>query len=109
MTKDDFAVLFKQAVNLAAGRDVFAGSWDIEFELHGAGHCKRYLDFEGSLDTLYINQMKFYRFIDLMVKKFDDERILFFCVASGHDPVEFQLTFDPKKLGPFKVLSTFDG
>lgn len=107
MTKDEFAELFKRAVKLAAGRDVFAETRRIEFEVHGAGYGKRYLDFTDSLDALYIDERKFYRFIDLMVKKFDEERILFFCVVSGHDPVDFQSTFDPNNFGPFKVLSTY--
>ena len=109
MTRDDFKVLFDQAIAKAIenakqklGRQI---PQDVQILLHGAGHSGDLLSRVDALDALYLGEDKFYLVIDVAVVAVSNQLTRVFVRASNHRPGSFEQTWnDPPGSGPFKQV-----
>jgi hypothetical protein len=110
MTKDEFRELYLQALNVAADSAEEALAQPIPrsflIELHGIGGSgsERLLTVEEALDALYLGNDRFYRIIDVAVKKLLPNNSVIFVRPSGHPPDKFEKTWYPGGKGPFKQI-----
>jgi hypothetical protein len=109
MTRDTFKTLFESALEVAAenadkklGRSV---PRVFEIEMHGLAPHARTLTKEHALDEVYIASDRFYRIIDLAVRRVSKDVTTVFMRVSGHSPGSFADTWNqPIGSGPFKQL-----
>ena len=108
MTRDDFRELFMRALERAAelaeqklSRSV---PRDFVIELHAPGFAGEVLTVEQALDQLFLGEDRFYRIIDVSLRKILPNAAQVFVRVSGHRPGAFAETFAPADLGPFKQL-----
>ena len=73
-------------------------------ELHGAGHAGDLMEFDQVLSCIYLGETRFYKIIDVAIRAVSATNTIAFVRASGHQPVEFERTWNPQELGPFKQL-----
>lgn len=108
MTKKQFGDLFERALNLAAGNAERQRGKPVPrtflIELHAPRSAGRVLSVEEALDHLYLGDDRFYRVIDVAVKQVSLRESVVFARVSGHTPAEFDKTWDPSGLGPFKQI-----
>jgi hypothetical protein len=110
MTKDEFRKLCVQALNAAAdnAEEMLASPVPRSFliELHGIGGAgsERLLGVDEALDALYLGEDRFYRIIDVAVKKLVPDKSVVFVRPSGHSPDTFEKTWCPSGCGPFKQV-----
>ena len=108
MTKNDFRVLFLQALNNAAdnAEAKFARPIPRSFviELHAPESSGRALSVDEALDHIYLGSDRFYRIIDVAIKELLPGKSVAFVRVSGHQSAEFSKTWDPSGLGPFKQI-----
>lgn len=109
MTKNEFLSLFENALELAAkNAETFLGyavPRTFEIEFHGLSSSSRLLSKESAFDKLYLGPDKFYRLIDISVRKISDQVCTVFLRISGHSPSAFDQTWNqPIGSGPFKQL-----
>jgi hypothetical protein len=108
MTKNEFRQLFLTALNSAAAnaeaRVANPISHSFVIELHAPGFVGRLVDVDEALDRLFLGSDRFYRIIDVAIKKLLPGQSIAFVRTSGHPPVEFSQTWDPSDLGPFKQI-----
>ena len=64
----------------------------------------RQFDVDEALDRLFLGSDRFYRIIDVTIKKLLPGQSIAFVRASGHPSADFSKTWDPSGLGPFKQI-----
>jgi hypothetical protein len=108
MTKIEFRRLFLQALEAAAesaearlGRSI-PRLFDIE--LHATGASDRTMSIDQALDHIYLGNDRFYRIIDVAIRRVLPRKSVAFVRVSGHPPGPFSQTWDPSDLGPFKQI-----
>jgi len=108
MTKDEFRRLFLQALNVAAdhaeARLERPLSRSFLIELHAPGASEEAVGVDRALTTLYLGKDRFYRIIDVAIRRRLPEKSVAFVRVSGHPPAPFSQTWDPSHLGPFKQI-----
>jgi hypothetical protein len=108
MTKDEFRKLFLRALNDAAenAEVKLARSIPRSFviELHAPESPGRTVSVDKALDQIYLGSDRFYRIIDIAIKKLLPGEAVAFVRVSGHPADEFSKTWDPSALGPFKQI-----
>ena len=108
MTKNEFRELFQRALNVAAEnaevKVANAISHSFLIELHAPGYSGPPINVEEALDHIYLGADRFYRIIDVAIKKLTPEESVAFVRVSGHPPDEFSKTWDPAGTGPFKQI-----
>jgi hypothetical protein len=62
------------------------------------------LTVDEALDQIYLGGDRYYRVIDVAIRRLRPEGPVMFARVSGHAPVEYGNTWDPTDLGPFKQL-----
>ena len=111
MDKNKFANLFRQcsmrALEDAQRRLNMVLSDDFDVELHGAGVSGDIILRDRAIDLMYISEDKFYRVIDIAVKRVVTNRAVLFVRISAHEPSSFQHTWNAATgFGPFKVIES---
>lgn len=72
------------------------------------GQDGRWITIEECLDFIYIDDVTFYRFIDVAVIACSETCTGYFVRVSGHPPGSLALTWQPEGLGPFKIMGPVD-
>jgi hypothetical protein len=111
MTKEEFKTLFEHALETAAqnaekklGRPV---PRQFEIEMHGLAPHSRILQKDDALDEIYIGPDRFYRIIDISVRRVSKDVCTVFMGISGHTPGALSQTWNqPPGSGPFKQVFT---
>jgi hypothetical protein len=62
------------------------------------------MTFDEALDRIYLSDDRFYRVIDVAIRRIFSDRIEVFVRVSGHPPGQFSQTWDPAGSGPFKQM-----
>ncbi len=108
MTRGEFRHLFLQALSTAAenaearlGRSV---PRSFAIELHAPTSSGRTLSVDQALDQIYLGKDRFYRIIDVAIRRLSPKRSVAFVRVSGHPPAPFSQTWDPSHQGPFKQI-----
>lgn len=108
MTKTEFGDLFRRALNIAAANAEAKVAEPIprsfKVELHAPGCAGRIVDLDEALSHIYLADDRFYRIIDLAVTQVRPDETVIFTRVSGHQPGDFDHTFDPSGYGPFKQI-----
>ena len=108
MTKAEFERLFLSALEDAArsAEDRFHIRLPRSFtiELHGAGSMGVRHTPSEVVEKLYLANGSFYKIVDVAVLAYNPLQSLVFMRVSGHAPVKFAETWDPLRLGPFKII-----
>jgi len=74
-------------------------------ELHGAGKPGVVMDPNEALNLMYIDENRFYQYIDIGVKAIKDNATVLFVRISAYPPTEFEKTWNtPKGSGPFRII-----
>ena len=73
-------------------------------ELHAPTSAGKLLSVDQALDHLYLGNDKYYRVIDVAIRKVLPDHTIAFVRVSGHSPGPFSETWDPANLGPFKQI-----
>jgi len=113
MTVDEFRVLFEDALEAAArnaeaklGRAV-PRRFDVE--LHGAAPVPRALTVDQALNEIFLGTDRFYRVINVGVRRINRHRTTVFIGIGGHPAGSFAETWnDPPGAGPFKQIISDD-
>lgn len=108
MTKTEFRQLFLRALELAAesaqarlGRPV---PRSFRIELHAPNFPGAVMSVDQALDEIYLGRNRFYRIIDVAIRRLLPGQSIAFVRVSGHAPSAFSKTWDPSDLGPFKQI-----
>jgi hypothetical protein len=108
MTRDEFRDLFLRALSAAAenadarlGRPV---PRSFVIELHAPTSAGRMLSVDQALDQIYLGKDRFFRIIDVTIRRLLPGTSVAFVRVSGHSPAPFSQTWDPSHLGPFKQI-----
>ena len=108
MTKNDFRALFLRALDNAADNAERKLAEPIprafQIELHAPGSPAAVMRADDALDSIYLGSDRFYRIIDVAVRKLLPEHTVIFVRASGHAPAGFDQTWNASDLGPFKQM-----
>ena len=111
MNKEEFKTLFEEALEAAAqnaerklGRPV---PRRFEIETHGLAPHPRILKKDDAFEEIYLGPDRFYRIIDLAVRRVSKDVCTVFMGISGHEPGPLNQTWNqPSGKGPFRqVLS----
>ena len=108
MTKNEFRALFLRALDVAADNaerklaELIPHAFLIE--LHAPGIPGSIVRVDDALDSIYLGSDRFYRIIDVAVRKLLPEHTVIFVRASGHAPAGFDQTWNASDLGPFKQM-----
>ena len=65
------------------------------------GSLGRLVGVDEALDRLFLGSDRFYRIIDVAIKKLLPGQSIAFVRASGHPPADFSKTWEGTSLGPF--------
>ena len=57
-----------------------------------------------ALDHIYLGRNRFYRIIDVAIRRVLPKKSIAFVRVSGHPAGPFNQTWDPTDLGPFKQI-----
>jgi hypothetical protein len=108
MTKSKFRSLLMEALDRAAACTEARLARPIPrsflIELHGAGSPGQTVSIDAALNRLYLGSDRFYRIIDVAIKKLLPRKSVAFVRVSGHSPTNFDETWNPADLGPFKQI-----
>lgn len=108
MTKQRFRHLFLRALRAAAemvdARLASRIPRTFLIELYDPTSSGDLMSVDEATDKLYLGNDKFYRIIDIAVRKISSDKTIAFVRVSGHPPGPFSETWDPKNLGPFKQI-----
>jgi hypothetical protein len=109
MDKQEFGQLFfsalAQAVLNTETQLQQSVSQSLEIELHGAGEAGTRLSPEEAIEALYIDDLHFYRVIDMAVIESRPAKTCVFVRASAHTPGSLAQTWNqPRGMGPFKQI-----
>ncbi len=106
MRKDDFRALFLKALDAAAANAETRFGHPVprsfKIELHAPGAEGKIVSFDRALDRLYLGDDRFYRVIDIAIRRLLPRKSVAIVRVSGHPPVSFDQTWEPAKLGPLK-------
>ncbi len=108
LTKTEFRELFILALNVAAENAerkfarIIPRSFAIEF--HGPGAAGHVVSVDEALNHIYLGSNRFYKIIDVAIKALLPGKSVAFVRVSGHQPDEFDKTWDPNHMGPFKQI-----
>ena len=109
MTKGEFSQLFLRALSAAADNAEARLNRPIPrsflIELHAPRSLGRTVGVGQALDELYLGSDRFYRIIDIAVRRLLPGQSIAFVRVSGHSPGPFSQTWDPSDLGPFKQIA----
>ncbi|HKO55573.1 MAG TPA: hypothetical protein VJ276_06805 [Thermoanaerobaculia bacterium] len=113
MTEEEFAEVFQQALERAAGNAEQALGRAVprlfEIELHGLAPRSRRMSKEDALHELYLGPDRFHRIIDVAVRRVGKDVTTVFTRVSGHEPGSWDETWNqPPGAGPFKQLIARD-
>src|SRR5947209_6876480 len=104
MTKHRFRKLFERALKNAAkltearlGQPV---PRSFLIELHAPASTGRVMGVDEAFDQLYLGDGRYYRIIDVTIRRLLPDQSVAFVRVSGHGPVSFEDTWDPTDLGP---------
>jgi hypothetical protein len=108
MTKGEFRQLFLRALTAAAesaeARLARPIPRSFVVELHAPGSSEQTLSIDEALDQIYLGRDRFYRIIDVAIRRLLPGRCVAFVRVSGNTPVPFSQTWEPTNLGPFKQI-----
>jgi hypothetical protein len=108
MIKSRFRSLFLRALNAAAESAEVRLAKPVPrsflIELHAPASPGRVISVEQAVDQLYLGSDRFYRIIDVAIRRLLPETAIAFVRVSGHQPASFSETWDPSDLGPFKQI-----
>ena len=108
MTKKGFRNLFLQALKAAAEAARInvakAAAHSFLIELHAPGSPDRLVSVDEAVDQIYLGSDRFYRIIDVAIRRVQSGNPVAFVRVSGHSPGAFSQTWDPANLGPFKQI-----
>jgi hypothetical protein len=108
MTKDEFRKLFLKALNNAAANAEARFHRPVPrsflVELHAPSSQGQTLSVDRAVDDLYLGSDRFYRIIDVAIRRLSRREAIAFVRVSGHPPVPFSQTWAPADLGPFKQV-----
>lgn len=108
MTKDGFRKLFLQALSKAADDAAVRLGRSIPraflIELHAPGVPGQTMSIQDAVDRVYLGPDRFYRIIDVAIRKLLPGKSVAFVRVSGHPPATFSETWDSTGLGPFKQI-----
>ncbi len=113
MNKEEFKVLFERALEVAAQNAEekigHAVPREFEIEFHGKAPNPRILRKEEALEEIYIDADRFYRIINVAVRRISKGVTTVFVGISGHAPGRFDQTWNrPSGSGPFKQVLAND-
>lgn len=108
MTKNEFRSLFLRALSIAAenaeARLARPVPRSFAVELHALGSPGNILGIDQAVDQMYLGADRFYRVIDVAVRRVLPDKCVAFVRVSGHPPGAFGQTWEPFDLGPFKQV-----
>jgi hypothetical protein len=108
MTKNEFRKLFLRALDVAADNAERKLAEPIPraflIELHAPGSAGSIVHVDDAFNRIYLGSERFYRIIDVAVRKLLPEHTVIFVRASGYTPTGFDQTWDAAELGPFKQM-----
>ncbi len=108
MTKNRFRSLFQRALNAAAELAEERAARPVPrsflIELHAPTSSGRLLSVTEALDHIYLGNDRFFKVIDVAIRRLLPGRSVVFVRVSGHPPAAFSQTWDPANLGPFKQI-----
>jgi len=108
MTKQEFHRLFLRALSAAAQEAEVRLRREIphsfRIELHAPRSQGSLISVEEAVDELYLGEDRFYRIIDVAIRKLLPAQTVVFVRVSGHAPAPFDQTWDPNDLGPFRQI-----
>ena len=108
MTKDEFRDIFLKVLEAAAlvaeGKLGHSIPRTFSVELHAPKYPGQTVTAEVAFDAIFLGNDRFYRIIDVAVKEVSSARTLVFMRVSGHQPAEWQKTWNAEDLGPFKQV-----
>jgi hypothetical protein len=109
MTGEEFRQLFEQALEAAAQNAEAQLGLAIprcyEIEMHGRLPGPRMLGKDAAFSELYLGPDRFFRIIDVAVRRVSKNETIVFMHVSGHEPGHLNQTWNqPPGMGPFKQL-----
>lgn len=108
MTRTQFNALFRGAIDeaIAAAQKVIqrAVPPTILVELHSLHVHGELVSASRALDEIYLDEMRFFKIVDIGFKGIDHDKCVVFVRVSGHSPGPFSETWDPTRFGPFKII-----
>lgn len=108
LKKDRFNEKFAEAIKRAFYEVCNAKSNSMplpeKFRVHAPNAPNELIDRDSASALIFINESLFYKIIDVGIILDKHEGNSVFVRVSGHDPVEYENTFDPSNLGPFKII-----
>ena len=109
MTKEEFKALFERALEVAAknaeGKLGHSVPRRFEIEMHGLAPHSRMLTMDDALEEIYLGPERFYRIVDLSVRRVSKDVCTVFMGISGHTPGSLNQTWNqPPGSGPFKQV-----
>ena len=108
MNRAEFHELFlgalEAAAELAEGRLGCAIPRNYEIEFHGLGEMGGVISVDRAEGLLYLGSDKFFKIIDISIKKISKNRCIVFVRPSGHAAVQLGETWNADGFGPFKQI-----
>ncbi len=108
MTKAEFRNLFLRALSAAAenaeARLARPVPRSFMIELHAPPSPGQTISVDRALDRIYLGKDRFYRIIDIAIRRLLPQKSVAFVRVSGHPPAPFSETWDPADMGPFKQI-----
>jgi len=109
MTKAEFRNLFLRAMNAAAenaeARLARPVPRSFTIELHAPPSSPgQTVSVDRALDKIYLGHDRFYKVIDVAIRRRLPRKSVAYVRVSGHPPAPFSQTWDPANLGPFKQI-----
>lgn len=108
MNKDEFRSLFLRTLNEAAEHAELILQRKVPrsflIELHALDSPAEPMEVDRALDQIYLGADRFYRVIDVAIRRLRPGKSVAFVRVSGHAPAPFSETWDPSGLGPFRQL-----
>jgi hypothetical protein len=109
MNKQEFKTLFEQALEVAAKNAEAKLGHPVprafEIEMHGLAPHPRLLKKDDAFEEIYLGPDRFYRIIDLVVRRVSKDVCTIFMGISGHPPGSLNQTWNqPPGSGPFKQV-----
>ena len=109
MNKEEFRLIFEQALEMAAqNADAKLGHpvpRRFEVEMHGLAPHPRILGKDQAFEEIYLGPDRFYRIIDIAVRRVRADTCTVYMRISGHVPGLLEQTWNrPPGSGPFKQI-----
>ena len=109
MTKSEYLSIFETALDVAAKNAESMLGFPIpkmyEIGFHGLAPSSRSLSKEAAFEALYLGPDRFFRIIDISVRRVSNQVCTVFLRVSSHPPGSFDQTWNqPAGSGPFKQV-----